>query len=375
MVIDKVREQFPYLKNGMIYFNHASTGPLPISTLETVKIYLENRSSGAIDFYNETLKTVKETKSLVAQLIRTEPERIAFLDNVSNAMNLLAQGLKWDNGDEVILFDVEFPANVYPFLNLKQYGVNIKILKTNNWRISIEDLFNAVTEKTKLISVSHVQFLTGQKLNLKTIGEFCRKNGIIFAVDAIQSLGITEIDVEDMKIDFLASGIQKWLLGLEGTTVVYVSNDLQNKLNQKYVGWLSVKNSWQMLDYKLELDDSARRFENGTMNYAGIFSLNSNLKFFNSIGYDFITSQIIDNSTYLKNILLDSGFELLFTPQNSSELSGIITIKHDTPSKIFDFLKEHKIICSLREGFLRFSPHFYNTKDEIDHTIETLLKY
>jgi len=372
MNINNIREQFPYLKNNTIYFNHASTGPIPKITVEAVKKYLYEKSDGSIDFYQETLNKVKETRYLLAELLNTAPDRIAFIDNVSNAMNLLAQGLQWKTDDEVILFDIEFPANVYPFLNLKQYGVNVKILKTNNWKIFVEDLFNAVTNKTKLISLSHVQFLTGQKLDLKLIGEFCRNKGIIFSVDAIQSLGVSKIDVEDMKIDFLASGIQKWLLGLEGTTIIYVSEDLQNKLNPKYIGWLSVKNAWNLLDYKLILDDTARRFENGTLNYAGIISLNSNLNFFKSIGFDSIQDKIAENSNYLIERLLELGYELLFTPNDTSELAGIITIKSENSTKLFEHLKQQNIICSLREGFIRFSPHFYNTHGEIDKLIDVL---
>ncbi len=372
MNINNIREQFPYLKNNTIYFNHASTGPIPKITVEAVKKYLYEKSEGSIDFYQETLNKVKETRYLLAELLNTAPNKIAFIDNVSNAMNLLAQGLQWKTDDEVILFDIEFPANVYPFLNLKQYGVNVKILKTNNWKIFVEDLFNAVTNKTKLISLSHVQFLTGQKLDLKLIGEFCRNKGIIFSVDAIQSLGVSKIDVEDMKIDFLASGIQKWLLGLEGTTIIYVSEDLQNKLNPKYIGWLSVKNAWNLLDYELILDDTARRFENGTLNYAGIISLNSNLNFFKSIGFDSIQDKIAENSNYLIERLLELGYELLFTPNDTSELAGIITIKSENSTKLFEHLKQQNIICSLREGFIRFSPHFYNTHGEIDKLIDVL---
>lgn len=368
----EVRKYFQYLERGIIYFNHASTGPIPYFALQSVQEYLTERSSKSIDNYENILHTTLETKELVAKFINSSPDRIAFVDNVSNAMNLLAQGLRWEKGDEIILFDIEFPANVYPFLNLQREGVEVKILKTKNGKVDYGDIEKAITPKTKLLSISHVQFLSGFRADLEKIGNLCKENGIVFSVDAIQSLGVVNIDVQKMKIDFLASGIQKWLLGLEGTTLIYISKELQDKIEPKYVGWLSVKNPWNILDYNLDLDETAHRFENGTLNYAGIFSLNSNIKFFSSIGITEIEKSIINNSKFLINLLEKEKFELLFRPNEESELAGIVTIKVTNPEEVYKKLRAEKIHISLREGYLRFSPHFYNTEEEIFNVVEVL---
>ncbi|MCX7610739.1 MAG: aminotransferase class V-fold PLP-dependent enzyme [Ignavibacterium sp.] len=368
----QIRKHFDYLNNGIIYFNHASTGPIPDFTVEAVKNYLIERSSKSIDNYEKILKTLIETKELVAKFINSSSDRIAFVDNVSNAMNLLARGLKWEKGDEIILFDIEFPANVYPFLNLQNDGVVVKILKTKNGKIFLEEIEKAITKQTKLLSISHVQFLSGYRADLERIGNLCKENGIIFSVDAIQSLGVVNIDVQKMKIDFLASGIQKWFLGLEGTTIIHVSKELQEKIDQKYVGWLSVKNAWNILDYKLELEDSARRYENGTLNYAGIVSLNSNIKFFSSIGINEIEKVVIENSKLLIELLEREKFEFLFKPESVSELAGIVTIKVQNPDEVYKKLREKKIHISVREGYLRFSPHFYNNDEEIFNVVKEL---
>lgn len=368
----EIRKHFPYLDSGLIYFNHASIGPIPDFTVEVIKNYLYNRSSKNIENIEKIFQTISETKELVAKFINSSPDRIAFVDNVSNAMNLLAQGLKWKKGDEIILFDIEFPANVYPFLNLQREGVVVKILKTENGRINFEDIQNAITSKTKLLSISHVQFLSGFRADLEQIGNLCKQNDIIFSVDAIQSFGVVDIDIQKMKIDFLATGIQKWFLGLEGLTIIHISKELQEKIEQKYVGWLSVKNAWNILDYNLELDETAHRYENGTLNFAGIFSLNSNIKFFLSIGIQEIEKSVIENSKLLIRLLEKENFEFFFLPNSDKELAGIITIKVKNPEEVYQRLIEKQIRISLREGYLRFSAHFYNTDEEIFKVVETL---
>ncbi|MFN4110912.1 MAG: aminotransferase class V-fold PLP-dependent enzyme [Ignavibacteria bacterium] len=368
----EIRKRFTYLENGIIYFNHASTGPIPDFTVEAVKNYLAERSSKSIDNYEMILKTISETKELIAKFINSSPDRIAFMDNVSNSMNLIAQGLNWEKDDEIILFDIEFPANVYPFLNLQKKGVKIKIVPSKNGRIEFEDIEKAITTKTKLLSISHVQFLTGFRADLENIGNLCKQNGIIFSVDAIQSVGVVNIDVQKMKIDFLSSGAQKWLLGLEGTTFIHISKELQDRIEPKYVGWLSVKDPWNILDYNLEFAETAQRFENGTINFAGIYSLNSNLKFFSSLGLNEIEKSVIENSKLLIQLLEREQFQFLFRPDFDNELAGILTIKIKNPEEVYKELKRRKIHISVREGYLRFSPHFYNTDEEIFTVVKNL---
>lgn len=372
IVKESVRKHFKYLQNGTIYFNHASTGPLPDFVVDAVNNYLKERSEKEIDNYENVLRIVKETKELVAKFINANVHRIAFVDNVSNAMNLLAQGLRWNEGDEIILFDLEFPANVYPFLNLQKSGVKVKILPSRKGKILIEDLINEITNKTKLISISHVQFLSGYRSDLEEIGKLCRDNGIIFSVDAIQSLGVVNIDIQKMNIDYLASGIQKWMLGLEGTTIIYISEELQQKVEPKYVGWLSVKNPWNILDYNLDLDETAHRYEPGTLNFAGIVSLNASIKFFSDIGINEIEKSVLNNTFFLNQLLEEAGIEFLFKPENEKEASGIIAIKVNDPQSVYKKLLDSGIHISVREGYLRFSPHFYNTSDEIEFVVKKL---
>lgn len=369
MNISLVREQFPYLKTGKIYFNHAAVSPIPKCSVEILKNYFAVRSEGEIENYFSFQKTILETKELIGRMINSNRDRIAFVDNTSNGLNILAQGLDWRVGDRILLYDVEFPSNVYPFTNLKKYGVELDFISPNDGRIELADIKKNIQPKTKLLTLSHVQFLNGFRADLKTIGEFCRSKGIIFCVDGIQAVGAVPVDIEEMKIDLMSCGVYKWLMSVEGTAFIFLTEDMQNRINQKYVGWTSVKDAWNILNYDLTLDDSARRFENGAMNLPGIASLNSAIKMFNSYGLDEIHKKIISNTQYLIEKFDEFGIQPSFICKSENELSGIVSFGIDNVDKLNDDLIANDIHCAVREGYLRISPHFYNTQDEFDQLI------
>ncbi len=370
--IQKAREQFPYLKHGKIYFNHASTGPLCTPVLENIAKVLYEKSETNIDEYTELQSIINETKSDLASLINSSPERIAFLDNTSNGINLLASGLKWNEGDRVLINDLEFPANVYPFLNLKKFGVEIDLVKSQDGIVAADDVIEMIKPTTKLVTISQVQFLTGYRVDLEKIGKVCRDKDIVFCVDAIQGLGAVRLDVVKDSIDFIAAGSQKWLLGLQGLSFIYVSEKLQEKIEPAYAGWLSVEDAWNFLDYNLKLKNTADRFQGGTLNSVGIYALNASLKFFKQFGFDETENSIIENSTFLIRKLEDIGINLVLSGCDKKNIAGIVSFQHKNSQKIFEALSQKKIQCAVRSGYVRLSPHFYNTKDETDIVINEL---
>ena len=372
MKLDEARGLFPHLKAGKIYFNHASTGPMSQRVEEKILNLIKDRSGEKIDDYKEFLKTSEEAKNILGELINSESSRIAFVDNTSNGINIIAQGVYLKKGDRIILNDIEFPANVYPFLNLKKNGIEIDFVKSHYGIVSAEDIINSVTERTKLISISFVQFLSGYRTDLQKIGEYCREKGIIFSVDAIQGLGAMQLDVKKCKIDFLSCGTQKWLLGLQGLGFIYLSEDLQDKVESKYVGWLSVKNAWNLLDFDLTLRSSADRFQNGTLNTFGIYALNASLKLFKEFGFNNIERRIVDNSIYFIEELKNSGFVPVLKNLPEENFSGIVSIEHEKSKEVFEELEKKNVIAAFREGIIRFSHHFYNTREEIDKVISEL---
>ena len=372
MTLDEVRELFPHIKRGKIYFNHAATGPFSKNVLSMVNEYMLQRSETNIDNFPELVKVAGETKNYLCQMLNCTPDRIAFVDNTSNGLNILAQGIKWKKGDSIILNDIEFPSNVYPFLNLEKDGVEVEFVKSKDGIVSADDIINSIKPSTKLISISHVQFLTGYKADLEKIGNVCREKEIILSVDAIQGLGAFTLDVEKNKVDFISCGTAKWLLGMQGFAFIYISEKLQNSLQPKYVGWLSVENAWNHLDYNLKLKKTADCFQGGTINAFGVFGLLPSLKLFSEFGYKNVEERILDNSTHFTKRLLEIGIHPILKDCEKENLSGIVSFKHRNAKMIFEELEKKQIYCSVREGMVRLSPHFYNTKEEIDIVVEEI---
>ncbi len=370
----EVRNIFPYLNNGIIYFNHASTGPFSSLVVNRLTNLLHEKSESMIDDYSSFLKVVEETKILLAELINCNFDRTAFIDNTSNGLNIIAQSIYWKKGDRILLNDVEFPANVYPFLNLKRFGVEVDFVKSENGIVTADQIISSIKPETKLVSVSFVQFLSGYKVDLEKIGNHCRANNIIFCVDGIQGIGVMRIDVKKYKIDFLSCGTQKWLMGMQGLAFIYVDEEFQKKMIPANVGWLSVKNAWNLLDYKLDLKTSANVFQGGTLNSFGIYAFNTSLKLFKDFGFDNIESEVLSNSKYFIGKLKSIDFECVLSNYSDDELAGIVTIKPKNPEGVFEILGKKNIMCSIREGFIRFAPHFYNTRHEIDKVVEELQK-
>ena len=228
--------------------------------------YLHERSEGAIETYQADLPMVAECKKCIASLIHTEdPERIALSANTSDAINIIAAGIPWTSGDRILLNTSEFPANVWPYLNLQRYGVRIDFIQSPDGRITIDRILDRLTGRTRLLALSAVQFLSGYRADLETIGEICRSRGVIFAVDGIQAVGAVGIDVQKMKIDALAAGGQKWQMAPHGTGFLYLTDELQSIIQQKALGWLAVADPWDFYNYTQPLAPGARRYEGGSL--------------------------------------------------------------------------------------------------------------
>lgn len=374
MNLNEIRTLFPYIKNDIIYFNHAATGPFSTLLVNAINKILKEKSERNIDDFNSFKDVAVETKSIIASMLNTVPERLAFTDNTTNGLNFLAQSIQWKKGDRILLNDIEFPANVYPFLNLKRIGVEVDFVKSDNGKVTADMIIDAIKPGTKLISVSYVQFLSGYRIDLEKIGKHCKDNDIIFSVDAIQALGAVKLDVEKSNIDFLSCGTQKWLLGFQGLAFIYLNEKLQRKIIPANIGWLSVNNAWNLLDYQIDLKTTADVFQGGTINVLGVYALNASLKLFNDFNFNEVEKRVLENSKYFLTKLASIGINGLLLNSNESELAGIVTFKIKDPDLVVKKLEQNKIICSQRVGMIRFSPHFYNIFDEIDRVVDVLQK-
>lgn len=371
---EEARKYFPYLESGKIYVNHAAVSPLSTFVTEKIEAYLHQRSSGTIEDYPSLLAESVSAKTSLAEMLKTTADRIAFVDNTSNGLNILAQGIAWQEGDRILLNDLEFPSNVYPFLNLRRYGVEVDFVKSENGKVTVENIFHSLTPRTKLLSISFVQFLSGYRADLKEIGKVCKERNIIFAVDAIQGLGALRLDVQECHIDFLSCGTQKWMMSAMGLAFIFITQRLQSKLTPRYVGWLSVEDAWNILNYDLTLKSDAGVFQTGTINGMGVYMLNAAIALFKLIGVEQIEETILTNTEYFISRLLEEGFSPLLAGVSRKNLSGIVTMRPENAKETFEKLSSENIHCSLREGFIRFSPHFYNTKEEIELILRNLKK-
>jgi selenocysteine lyase/cysteine desulfurase len=369
MTIPEIRSLFPYLGTGAIYFNHAAVSPLSTPVVAAMQEHLAIRSTGSIDDYNKILRTFATARARTAELINAESDRIAFAENTSTGLNILAQGLQWKQGDEIILNSIEFPSNVYPFLNLKSQGVNIEFVKAHDGIVSSEDIIAAVTPRTKLISISFVQFLTGYRADMQMLGEYCRAHNIIFCVDAIQGLGALQLDVKKCCIDYVSCGTQKWLMSEPGLAFLYLTSELQERLKPAFVGWLSVNNAWDLLNFNLSLKKDATALQTGTTNNIAIAAYTAALGVMGKIPAAEREQIVLDNSEYFIGKLQEAGYKPILADVDRKYLSGIVSFAHENAPAIFGNLTKANITCSLREGGIRFSPHFYNTKNEIDKVL------
>ena len=375
-ILTRARELFPYLATGKIYVNHAATSPLSTRVLDALSRHLTDRATGRIDTYWTDVGMVKAWREAVQQLINAEsPDRISFQVNTTEALNIIASGLPWKSGDRVLLNDAEFPANIYPYLNLKQSGVEIDLLLADRGVFTPETVAGALTPRTRLLALSAVQFLSGYRADLEGIGELCRRHGVVFAVDGIQAVGGIRIDVQTMRIDALAAGAQKWQMSPQGTGFLYLTEELQQRIHQAHLGWLSVNDPWEFRDLSQPLASSARRYEGGSLNMSGIHATCAAITTLLEFGPAAIEEHVLAiTGRMLEAFEAIDGIDIV-TPRQENRRAGIVTISagdREASGQLFDHLRQQSMIAAVREGLVRFSPHFYNSPEEVDRIADAV---
>lgn len=372
------RQHFPYLESGRTYMNHAAVSPFPTPVHQAVTGQLDQRLTGKADAMDRDLTLVNALRTRLAELINaSSADRIALTTNTTHGLNVIASGLQLEQDDEVLLNSIEFPANVLPYRVLHDQGVVLRYIGAEDGTVPVERIKQALTPRTKVLSLSAVQFLSGYRADLAAVGQLCRDRGIVFVVDAIQALGAIELDVERMNIDALSSGGHKWLMAPQGVGFLYVSEELQQKLQPSWIGWLSVADPWQLLNYHQPLHTSARRFENGMLNFPGLHGLDAAVSFLMQIGTGRIEQRIARLIDKLAGELTGRGFSL-YGPQESGYRAGILTVNLPAScdqQRLLEWFNEYNIGISLREKRLRFSPHFYNTESEIEAVVDATGRY
>lgn len=368
MNLDQVRLSIPTAQK-YIYLNHAACAPLPIPVQKAQTQYLRERALDAEVVFDTWVKHAEKTRKLVADFIHARPEEIAFLKNTSEGINLAANMLTYQKGDNVVTTDLEFPSNYLPWLDLKRKGVEFRVVKNKNQRLLLEDFEKCVDDNTTCLAVSHVEFATGFKNDLTALHELCQSHNTYFFVDPIQSLGALTIDVAKTPIDFFSSACYKWLMSELGISIFYIRKELIDTFHPVDIGWFSLKDYLNYENFDREnphLADTARKFECGNLNFYGIYTLHASLTFLNS--FSNVQERVLLLSNYLIDQLTDKGFCV----QTPEEHAGIVTFKVKNAQKAVEMLKEKGIIVSSRAGGIRVSAHFWNTTEELDTLIEAV---
>lgn len=372
MTITEARKQFPHTWTDMIYMNHAAISPLSFRVREAAGKYLERRSLSDIECFPWAPKMAFEGKKLIAERLGTTPDRVAYVMNTADGLNVLASGLNWKQGDRVLLYKYEYPTNVYPFLIRKRDGVEVDLYDAPDHRITVDVIKEHLTPQTKLLSLSMVQFSTGYHADIEAIGKLCKERNIIFCLDAIQAFPYMSFDVEKWNVDFISVGGHKWLMSPEGIGFIYVNKRTQELINQSWMGSTSVRNPFDHFNFDIErIRPDAGRYENGTMNYPGIAALKASLELQQEYGFDEVHKHTLYLTSRLADLFSQRGVKIV-SPQGSGETSGIIAVEIENAEEIFKKLLAKDIHVAVRRGFLRISPFFYNTEEEVKKVINTV---
>jgi cysteine desulfurase / selenocysteine lyase len=367
----ELRSYFPNTSRG-IYLNHAGSGPLSTNVVQAIQAYLEQRHLTDVENWELVEPLIESARAACATLVGASPENIEFVESTSAGLSILAEGLDWQPGDRIAIPSCEFPANVYPFMNLADRGVEIDWIPHRDGRVILEDVEAALTPHTRLLSASWVQFLSGDRIDVEQVGRMCRDNGTIFCLDAIQGLGALRLDVSSAGIDFLSTGSQKWLMATRGSGFIYVSDSIIDSIRPR-AGWLHGPVDWDdFLNYRLEFFPDARRFRLGTLNMIGAVALGAALNLHDAFGAEEAECIVLKRVSRLASAFDEKGYESFGRKNGDVPRSGIVTIRHPKARRIFESLTKEGVTISLRNGMLRFSPTYYNTNEEIDHVISMI---
>jgi len=370
------RREFPVARDK-IFLAHAGVCPLPQRVAQVICDYVQRSTTGDQEALT-TLQCLEDGRKLAARLLYCRPEEIAFVGPTSLALSFVAAGLNFRKGDNILIYHDDYPSNVYPWMALADRGVEVRLLNTRGLgTIRPMDVMGQVDENTRLVALASCHFISGYRIEFGAIGKFLRERGVLFCLDAIQTLGVFPTTVE--YVDFLAADAHKWLLGPCGAGVLYVRQEVQDRLTPPIYGWHNVQNPNFVAQEKIVFRNGALKYEAGTHNLAGLVGLIAALELALEIGVENAAAELLRKRAWLVPALQAKGFTILNAEAKPENASGIISFFH--PGK--DLAALHKklvdagVVTSLRtdragKNYIRLSPHYYNTDVELRRMLAML---
>src|SRR5271170_8161466 len=369
------RREFPVAREKN-FLAHAGVCPLPKRVADAISKCAEQSTLGDQEAF--MLSRLDDARKLASQLLNCQPDEIALVGPTSLALSFVAAGLNFRKGDNILIYHDDYPSNVYPWMALAARGVEVRLLNIKNYgAIRPRDVMGQIDENTKLVALASCHFISGFRLDFETIGKFLRERGILFCLDAIQTLGAFPTTVEH--VDFLAADAHKWLLGPCGAGIFYVQRELQEKLNPPIYGWHNVRNPNFVAQEQIVFRSGAVKYEAGTQNLVGLVGLIASMEVALEIGVENIAAELLRKRNWLVPALQKKGFTVLNADAKTENASGIVSFFQAGKDLVAlnQKLSDAGIVASLRtnragQNFIRFSPHFYNTDKELQLALDLL---
>lgn len=369
--------EFP-LDEDLVYLNHAAVSPWPTRTAEAVQQFAqENMRCGSL-YYGRWLEVEQGLRESLRVLLNApSADDIALLKNTSEALSVVAYGLDWRAGDVVITTRQEFPSNRIVWESLRERGVEVRLADLEQAATPEEALMALADKRTRLLSVSSVQYATGLRMDLERLGRFCRDNGILFCVDAIQSIGALRMDVQAIGADFVMADGHKWMLGPEGLAVFYTTPESRERLRLNQYGWHMVEHAGDFDRVDWRIAPGARRFECGSSNMLGIHALHASLSLLHETGMAEVEQAVLARAERLFALIRERDELELVTSAADGRYAGIVTFRHCAAdhAELYRYLTGHGVICALRGGGIRFSPHFYTPLRALSRAMDLVTDY
>jgi selenocysteine lyase/cysteine desulfurase len=366
------RAEFPVTRS-CIYMNHAAVAPISRRVRDAMAGLIDDVCQFGAAHWDRWAEAYCAARNAAARLLNADPREIAFTKNTSEGISTFANGLEWQEGDEVVSVEGEFPANYYPWQLLERKGVKLSLVPQTEGLVSLDAICSAIGARTRVVAVSFVQYLSGYRIDLEKLGDLCHSRGVLLFVDAIQGLGAFPLDVRRARIAALAADAHKWLLGPEGSALFFLRQELFERVRPTTVGWFNFKRWGNFEAHDTSWRDDARRYECGTPNTVGIYGLGAAINLLLEIGVTPIAEHILDLTDHLRHGLKKAGHQV-FGPIERQDCSGIVSFvpRQSGTEDIVRLLRCRRIEVAARGGKVRVSPHFYNTHEEIDGLLGSL---